>query len=234
MIPIGDSVPSRSTSYVNYGLITATVAVFLYQLFLDASLGLEPFLTRWGLVPREMTAFFNDPSAGRTDILATPFTAMFLHGGWVHLLGNMLFLWVFGDNVEDALGHLRYLAFYLLGGLGAGALQVYMDSGSPLPVIGASGAIAAVLGAYLVLYPRATVLVLVPFFFFATFAVPAVVLIGSWFLIQLFNGVASIGYAVGAAGGVAWWAHVGGFGSGLLLVWALRRRRRWPLPYRRA
>ncbi|MFQ5879873.1 MAG: rhomboid family intramembrane serine protease [Dehalococcoidia bacterium] len=222
MIPIGDSVPSRSFSYVNYSLIVANVVVFFYELSLSAPLELNRFIVEWGVVPRELTAFFRDPSGETADVLVTPFTAMFLHGGWFHLLGNMLFLWVFGDNVEDAMGHIRYLAFYILGGLGATTLQVYFDSGSPAPMIGASGAIAGVLGAYLVLYPMAYVLVLVVFF---PFAVPAVVMIGSWFLIQLLNGIATVGYAVGAAGGVAWWAHVGGFGSGLVLVGVFRRRR---------
>jgi membrane associated rhomboid family serine protease len=137
----------------------------------------------------------------------------------------MLFLWVFGDNVEDALGHVRYLAFYFLCGIAATAAQVWVDPNSPLPMVGASGAIAGVLGAYLVLYPRATIAAVIMPFFFWTAYVPAFLLIGFWFFIQLFNGVASIGYAVGASEGVAWWAHVGGFSAGFLLLWVFRPRR---------
>jgi membrane associated rhomboid family serine protease len=133
---------------------------------------------------------------------------------------------VFGDNVEDTVGHLRYLAFYLLCGIAATAAQVAIDPNSQVPMLGASGAIAGVLGAYLVLYPRATIATLIMPFFFWTAYVPAFLLIGFWFFLQLFNGVASIGYAVGASEGVAWWAHVGGFSAGFLLFWFFRPRRR--------
>src|SRR3970282_1768053 len=153
------------------------------------------------------------------------FASMFLHGGWLHLIGNMLFLWVFGDNVEDAMGHARYLLFYLLAGVGAAALQVFVDHDSLTPMVAASGAIAGVLGAYLVLYPRATVAVLIPWlWFFGAFPVPAAFLIVFWFLLQLLNGVASLGTATGVTEGVAVWAHVGGFITGLVLVWGFRRR----------
>jgi membrane associated rhomboid family serine protease len=151
---------------------------------------------------------------------------MFVHGGWLHLIGNMLFLWVFGDNVEDALGHVRYLLFYLLAGAAAAALQVYVDQDSLVPMVGASGAIAGVLGAYLVLYPRATVAAVIPLlWFFGAFPVPAWVLIIFWFFLQLLNGVATLG-AGDVTQGVAFWAHIGGFVAGFALVWLLRRRGR--------
>jgi membrane associated rhomboid family serine protease len=150
---------------------------------------------------------------------------MFIHGGWFHILGNMIFLWVFGDNVEDAIGHVSYLFFYVLAGIAAATAQIWVDTGSAVPMVGASGAIAGVLGAYVVLYPRATIAaVIFPFFLWA-FPVPAFLLIGLWFFLQLLYGAASIGTAVGASEGVAWWAHIGGFLAGLLLVWAFRGRR---------
>lgn len=223
MIPIGDSVPSRTFSYINYSLIAANVAVFLYELSLGSATELNLFFFDWGLAPKRMTLFLDNPTGSEFDALLTPLSAMFIHGGWLHLLGNMLFLWVFGDNVEDAFGHMRYLGFYLICGLGAAALQVYLDTESVVPMVGASGAIAGVLGAYLLYYPRATVIAIVPFLIFFSFSLPAVVLIGSWFLLQLLNGFASIGYAVGADGGVAWWAHVGGFSSGFLIAMAFSR-----------
>src|SRR4030042_2626668 len=144
---------------------------------------------------------------------------MFIHGGWCHILGNMLFLWVFGDNVEDAIGHVSYLIFYLLAGIAAATAQILVDTGSGVPMVGASGAIAGVLGAYVVLYPRATIAAVIFPFVFWVLPIPAFVLIGLWFFLQLLNGAASIGTAVGAREGVAWWAHIGGVpaGGGVIL-----------------
>ena len=151
---------------------------------------------------------------------------MFMHAGWLHILGNMLFLWVFGDNVEDALGHVRYLVFYLIVGLAATATQIALSMDSLVPGIGASGAIAGVMGAYLVMFPRARIAVFMPLFFFLGAPyIPAAALIGIWFLMQLFTGVASLGQAAGDSG-VAWWAHVGGFLAGVLLVNLFRVGRR--------
>ena len=239
MIPIGDSVRSRTIPYVNLTIIAANLLVFAYELALGS--GLNRFLCDWGVTPRDVTNFFAPPprpelvlgpcglSSSRVgaDVLLRPFTAMFLHAGWLHILGNMLFLWIFGDNVEDALGHLRYLLFYLICGLGAAAAQILMTPSDLLPAVGASGAIAGVMGAYLVLYPRANIAVLVPLLILlGAFYIPAVLLIGVWFLIQLLSGVASIGYATGGSGGVAWWAHIGGFLVGMLLIALFRPRRR--------
>ncbi|MGD0205616.1 MAG: rhomboid family intramembrane serine protease [Dehalococcoidia bacterium] len=224
MIPIGDSVRARTFPYVNIAIIIANFLVFFYEVGFVSNI--NKLFFDWAVVPAELTDYLGNPGDHPLRILFTPITAMFLHGGWFHIAGNMIFLWVFGDNVEDAVGHLRYLAFYLLCGIAATAAQVWIDPNSQVPTLGASGAIAGVLGAYLVLYPRATIAAVIMPFFFWTAYVPAFLLIGFWFFLQLFNGVASIGYAVGASEGVAWWAHVGGFSAGFLLLWFFRPRRR--------
>ncbi len=227
MIPISDAVRSRTFPFVNLALIAINVAVFIYELTLSTA-DIDRFVFDHGVIPVQLVDWVQGPSG--LEVPATVFTSMFLHGGWLHLLGNMLFLWVFGDNVEDSVGHVRYLVFYLLAGLGAVALQVFIDQDGAIPMIGASGAIAGVLGAYLVLYPRATVAVLIPWlWFFGAFPVPAVFLIGAWFFLQLLNGVASIATATGVDTGIAFWAHVGGFLTGLALVFVFRRRRRLAL-----
>jgi membrane associated rhomboid family serine protease len=222
MIPVADSVRSRTFPYVNVAIIIANFLVFFYEL----SLGNEvnQFLRDWGVVPRLITDYFDNPGDHPLRILFTPITAMFIHGGWFHILGNMTFLWVFGDNVEDALGHVGYLLFYLLAGVAAATAQIWVDSSSYLPMVGASGAIAGVLAAYVVLYPRATIAAVI-FPIFWAIPIPAFVLIGLWFFMQLLYGAAAIGTAVGASEGVAWWAHIGGFLAGLLLVWMFRSRR---------
>jgi len=238
MIPIGDSVRSRTFPYVNVAIIAINVLVFLYELTLSTvPLGLlglselDRFFFEWGTLPAclgDQFGFTPGVTPGELSICSvqdntalTPFTAMFIHGGWLHLIGNMIFLWVFGDNVEDAMGHARYACFYLISGLAATAAHVAVSQNDVVPAIGASGAIAGVLGAYLVLYPRATVSAILPLFlfFWMPFQVPAIVLIGFWFLLQLFNGAAALtARDVVGAGGVAWFAHIGGFVAGLLLV----------------
>ncbi len=221
MIPIGDSIRSRTFPYVTVGIILANLLFFIYEISLTAGETNRLFFEH-GVVPVRLIDWVESP-AGLGEPL-TVLTAAFIHGGWLHLVGNMLFLWVFGDNVEDALGHIRYLLFYMVAAVGAVALQVALDQESTVPMVGASGAIAGILGAYLVLYPRATVGVLIPWlWFFGPFPVPAVILIGFWFLRQLFSGVASLGGdATGVSGGVAFWAHVGGFAAGTLIVLLLR------------
>lgn len=237
MIPIGDSVHSRTFPVVNVTIISLNILIFLYELTLSTvrqpPFGfsqLDVFFFHWGTIPACLADQFGyDPNvsarslafycAGNHEIGAV-FYSMFLHGGWLHLLGNMIFLWVFGDNVEDAMGHLRYALFYLVVGLAATSAHVWASQNDLTPSIGASGAIAGVLGAYLVLYPRARVTALLPIFFIIPFYVPAVFLIGFWFLLQLFNGLASLTTTdvVNAGGGIAWFAHVGGFTAGVLLV----------------
>ena len=242
MIPVGDSVRSRSFPYVNLTLIAIAVIVFLYELNLSTisadPFGLLPiskldlFFFEWGVLPACLTDTFGlDHNLDRRVITAacpdqgqallTPFTSLFIHGGFLHLIGNMIFLWVFGDNVEDALGHRRYAIFYLVIGLVATATHVALNQSDLVPVIGASGAIAGVLGAYLVLYPRATVTAILPIFLliWLPLRVPAILLIGFWFVLQIFNGVAALAARdVIGAGGVAWFAHIGGFVAGLLLL----------------
>ena len=223
MIPIGDSTRRRTTPYVNVGIIIACVLGFLYELSLS-TIDVGRFFQDWGVVPVQLVDWLESPSV--VEEPSTVVTSMFIHGGWLHLIGNMLFLWVFGDNVEDAMGHGRYLVFYLLAGLAATALQVFIDQESLIPMVGASGAIAGVLGAYLVLYPRATVSVLIPWLWFlGVFPVPAAFLIVFWFLLQLLSGVASLGAGDGVTQAIAFWAHVGGFVAGVVLVWVFRRQK---------
>lgn len=223
MIPVGDSTRRRIIPYVNVGIIAACVLVFVYELSLNA-FDVNRFFVDWGVIPVRLIDWLESPSGMEEP--ATVLTSMFIHGGWLHLIGNMLYLWVFGDNVEDAMGHGRYLLFYLLAGVGAVVLQVFVDQDARIPMVGASGAIAGVLGAYLVLYPRATVTVIIPWlWFFGTFHVPAAFLIVFWFLLQLLSGVAALGTATGITEGIAFWAHVGGFVTGMVLVWVFRRRR---------
>ena len=231
MIPVSDTVRSRTTPYVNLAIIAVNFIVFFYELSLS-QVDINNFFFDHGVVPRRLVDWWNDPAG-----LEEPFTivsAAFIHGGWLHILGNMVYLWVFGDNVEDALGHLKYAAFYLVAAVGAVVLQVGIDTGEVVPMVGASGAIAGVLGAYLVLYPKATVGVLIPWFwFFGAIPLPAIFLIGFWFVMQLFAGIASLG-TTGATEGVAVWAHVGGFVTGFAIVFVLRPLIRVrPLPSRR-
>lgn len=233
MIPIGDDNRGRrSFPTINYVLIAINVAVFLYELSLPSD-QLQIFMLRYGAIPYQIThnvthipglpASIQSPA----PVYLTIFTAMFIHGGWLHIGGNMLYLWIFGDNVEDSMGHFRYLIFYLLGGVAAALTQTFVGGPNSVePMIGASGAIAAVLAGYLILYPRGLVRTLIFFgFFFWIFMVPAIIVIGVWIIIQLFTGVASLGVATAQTGGVAVWAHVGGFALGAILIWLFRNPR---------
>ncbi len=214
MFPIRDTQRSYSFPFVTIGLIALNVLAFLFELSLGPYLR-DRFLSVYGLVPYRAT-------------LITMFSSMFLHGGWMHLLGNVWFLWIFGDNVEDALGHGKYLVFYLLCGLAAAFTQIFFEPLSQVPTIGASGAIAGVMGAYMVKFPHSRILTLVfIFFFITTFEVPAVFMLAYWFLIQFFNGVGTIGTAGAWSGGVAWFAHVGGFLCGMALIFLMGTRRRY-------
>jgi len=226
MFPLRDNVPSRRYPVVMVAVIAANVFVFLYEMSLSRA-GLEMLIQEFGVVP----ARFRDASGLLVPANALPlFTNMFLHGGWMHLIGNMWYLWIFGDNVEDRMGHGRFLLFYVLGGLGAGLTHVFFNPGSPIPSVGASGAIAAVLGAYLVSYPKARVVTLVPIFFFLQIMeLPATLVLGFWFVVQLFSGVGSLAVStVQATGGVAYWAHIGGFVTGMLLLPLFVERHRSP------
>ena len=248
MFPVGDFIRTRRSPIINWILLAANAAIFLYTLSLDSTPDQivggfrtsesDRFLIDWGFVPACLGDYLGFsvnaspramadicPSDGREPLQV--FTSMFVHAGWAHIIGNMLFLWVFGDNVEDRLGHLRYLLFYLVSGGAAVGAQTYMALDTVLPAVGASGAIAGVLGAYLVLHPLARVQVVIFPFVFFPFFLPAVLLIGIWFATQLFFGLASAGDATAGAG-VAWWAHIGGFVAGVVLILALGRTKRRP------
>ncbi len=224
MIPLRDANPTRRTPIVTLSLIVACFVVFAYQLGRLGSggpEGFEGFARDWGIVPAGLTAAWTTGHDLAREA-ATLITSQFLHGSWIHILGNMLYLWIFGNNVEDRLGRFRFLAFYLVGGAIAGLTQVAIDPESTIPTIGASGAIAATLGAYLVLFPRARITSLVFLgFFYQLIDVPAIVVLLFWFVLQLIDGLASLG-VTDATGGVAIFAHVGGFVFGALVGFALR------------
>ncbi len=231
MIPVGDDNPSVLPPISTGALIALNAAAWVFLQGLGTEAALSRSVCTLGLIPGELlgrlapgTSFPISPSAAcviSEPNWITPITSMFLHGGWLHILGNMWFLWIFGNNVEDAMGHARFVVFYLLSGLAAAALQVIFDPSSGVPMVGASGAIGGVMGAYVVLYPRVHVHMMVMLgFYVSRVAMPAMVMLGYWFLLQLFGGFVSLG---GSGGGVAFWAHVGGFAAGALLVLLFRK-----------
>jgi membrane associated rhomboid family serine protease len=236
MFPIKDDQPRYSTPYVNGFLIVLNILIYLFQ-FLQAAAdprGADLFDRQFGEVPAHLAAFLAGSHRYSLEQVVLPFfTSMFLHAGWLHVLGNMWFLFIFGDNVEDYLGHFKYLVFYVLSGLFAMATQVAIYPHSNIPTVGASGAIAGVLGAYFLLYPRARVLT---WFFVFVLWVPAWIILGYWFALQFLSGTAALsaGHAAGGdMGGVAVWAHVGGFVAGLVMVKLFpERKRRSPYAYR--
>jgi membrane associated rhomboid family serine protease len=223
MLPLRDDVPSRTFPFITVGLIAVNAVVFIGEL--ARSGGLQQAAYDYGFIPGYLTAFASGEGVPVGQAFFPLLSSMFLHGGWLHLIGNMWYLWIFGDNIEDRLGHLRFLLFYILCGLIGNFAHYLFNTGSGLPAIGASGAVAGVLGAYLISYPRARILVLLPLFFFWQFIeLPALVVLGFWLVLQFLNGAASL--ARGAGGGVAWWAHVGGFLGGILIFWIFRPRPR--------
>ncbi len=220
MIPIRDRNPSGTFPYVTIGIIIINIFIFLYELSLGSDLG--SFLHQYGVVPVKVTHYFQTPDLTLIDTFFPLLSSTFLHAGFIHLIGNMWFLWIFGDNIEDRLGHIKYLAFYILCGAIASSAHIFFNSQSQIPCIGASGAIAAVLGAYMVTFPRARVTTIVPIFFFIQIIeLPAVIVLGFWILIQFFSGTVSL-TASPPGGGVAWWAHIGGFVSGIILSYTIR------------
>jgi membrane associated rhomboid family serine protease len=233
VIPLRDDVPSRATPVVTIGLIALNVVAFVYQLSLGIDTGgpgagaAEAFVTEFGLVPCRLTGGCLAPDDFPSPAV-TIFTSMFLHGGLFHIAGNMLYLWIFGDNVEDTLGHARFLLFYLASGTAAALGQAFLSPVSRVPMIGASGAVSGVLGAYLLLFPYATVLTLVTFgFFIRVVRIPALLVLGFWIVVQLVNGYFTYSASSagrGESGGVAWFAHIGGFLAGMLLLFLLRPR----------
>ncbi len=240
MLPLSDAdVHRHNLPVVNIALIAINTLVFLYELTLN-SVDTQVFFLRHGLIPLELTSRQDFQSlivpGGLLDIdsplgaWGTVFSSMFMHGGFMHFAGNMIFLWVFGDNIEDRLGHVKYLLFYLGAGLAATWTQVAIDPSSQIPLIGASGAISGVLGAYLLTYPYSRIRTLIIFYFITFIRIPAVYLLGFWFALQFFQGIGSLGVS-STGGGVAFFAHIGGFVAGLLFIALyklLRRERLWP------
>ena len=219
MIPLRDANPTRRTPVVTLAIIVACFVAFGWELGLQATsdAALNAFIVEWGVVPADLGAAWDRGELLSQEVV-TLFTSQFLHGGWLHLLGNMLYLWIFGNNIEDRLGRVRFIVFYLGGGVAAGLAQTAIDPSSTTPMVGASGAIAATLGAYLVLYARARITTLVFLgFFYQLINVPAVIVLGFWFVLQLLDGLASLG-TTSTGGGVAFFAHIGGFVAGALLV----------------
>jgi membrane associated rhomboid family serine protease len=233
MIPLKDDVPSRSTPIITVMLIALNVLAYLYTASLafdsrgPGAGAAEAFAFEFGLVPCRLAGSCAAPGDFPSPVV-TIFTSMFMHGGLFHIAGNMLYLWIFGDNVEDSLGHGRFLVFYLAAGTAAALAQVALNASSRVPMVGASGAISGVLGAYLILFPYARVLTLIIIAFFVRFVyIPAVIVLGFWIIVQLLNGL--ITYSAqplgrGESGGVAWFAHIGGFLAGMLLLFLLRPR----------
>ena len=212
MIPLRDTTTTPGIPFVNITLIALCILVFLYEYSLGTRV--NAFINAYGLIPAKVFA----PGFSAGERIYPFFSSMFLHGGWLHLIGNMLFLYIFGDNVEGRMGHMRYLAFYLVCGFAAAAMQFVTNVHSVIPMVGASGAISGVLGAYITLFPKSRILTLVPIFFFIQLIhIPAAVFIFIWFIIQFLSGVSSLGRAADI-GGVAFWAHIGGFVAGLILV----------------
>jgi membrane associated rhomboid family serine protease len=215
MIPLRSSERTYSTATVTLTLIAINLLVFFYELTLSGW-RLNYFIASYGVVPDHFNIF-------------SLLTSMFIHGGWLHILGNMWFLWIFGRGIEDILGHAKFLFFYLACGLAAGIIHVLVNSSSPVPTVGASGAIAGVMGAYLIKFPRARIVTLVPIIIFITTVdIPAAFLLLYWFAIQFFSGVGSVGYSQASSGDVAWFAHIGGFLAGMGLVLLMPTRQRYP------
>jgi membrane associated rhomboid family serine protease len=234
MFPLKDDVPTNSTPFVTVGLIAINVLVFLYQASLqglasaEGSRAVQAFVLEFGLVPCRLTGNCVSPE-GFPPPMVSMLTSMFLHGGLFHVAGNILYLWIFGNNVEDTLGHVRFVVFYLACGIGAALGQTAFGPHSTVPMIGASGAVSGVLGAYLLLSPRANVLTLIVFgFFIRLVRIPAVIVLGLWFAVQFVNGLvtwSASGSGEAAGGGVAWFAHIGGFLVGMALLYPLHPRR---------
>lgn len=210
MFPIKDDNPRKSTPFVTYSLIFLNAAIFIYELILMSRNQLEEFIYTFALIPSDIVQGYN---------LYTLLTSMFLHGGFLHFFGNMLYLHIFGDNVEDSMGKKRFIVFYIICGLAASLLQIYVNPFSNIPNLGASGAIAGVLGAYLILFPRARVhCLLILGYFIRWVKLPAIFVLGMWFVLQLFSGIGSLSYVSEGIGGVAYFAHIGGFVAGMLLA----------------
>lgn len=220
MIPLRDDLPTRTTPVVTVGLIAVNVLVFLYEISLGPAA--EEFVFAFGAIPSNLVRGL-EGGAPAIGAASSVLTSMFLHGGFMHVAGNMLYLWIFGNNIEDVMGHVRFIFFYLICGVLAAYSHALTDPASHVPMIGASGAVSGVLGAYLLLFPHAKVLTLVPLgFFIQIIHIPAVLVLGIWFLVQTFSGL----FSGGQAGGIAWFAHIGGFLAGMALIYPFKKKQR--------
>ncbi len=223
MIPLTDENPTDTIPIVNIFLIITNISVFIYQNYFVPG-GAQPLFLKLGFIPYELTHLVDINPKNLVPLPLTIFTAMFMHGGWLHLLSNMLYLWIFGDNIEDILGHVKYLVFYMLCGIAATLVHGFINIDSQIPTIGASGAIAGILGAYMLLYPRARIKTLLIIIFFVKIVyIPAIIILGFWILIQVISGFAEYGLRTGS--GIAWFAHIGGFIAGMALIATIKKRK---------
>jgi membrane associated rhomboid family serine protease len=228
MIPFKDNIPSRRFPFMTMMIIIANIAALIYEMSLPWE-GLDNLIGSYGVVPSKLQQVEHDPLGVLGKMAGSLVSSTLLHAGFVHLLGNMWYLWIFGNSIENRMGPVRFLLFYLSCGMTAGLTHIAFNLNSPIPTIGASGAVAGVLGAYLVSYPFARVLTLIPFFIiWPIVELPAILILGFWFVVQLFNGTAAVSSTSDVMGEVAWWAHIGGFIAGILLlrVFASRPRQR--------
>lgn len=224
MFPYRDKNPSGTFPFVTVAIIVVNTIVFIYELSLGRNL--EEFIYMYGVIPARVMHFFSVPGGDVKSVFMPFITSMFLHAGFMHLIGNMWYLWIFGDNIEDRLGHFKFLAFYLVCGVGASIIFLFFGSKSLVPCVGASGAIAGVLGAYMITFPKARVMTfLILGFFWTRVELPAIVVLGFWFVIQFFSGTAAVASRDVAGGGVAWWAHIGGFIIGIALMYLFPKRK---------
>ncbi|MBI3805080.1 MAG: rhomboid family intramembrane serine protease [Nitrospirae bacterium] len=225
MIPLKDDLLTHTTPVVTVALVAVNIIVFFYEVSLGA--GADNFIFQYGAIPLNLV---HGMDGGRQGLVAVSsvLTSMFLHGGFMHLAGNMLYLWIFGNNIEDVMGHVRFILFYLVCGVIAAYTHALTDPGSRIPMVGASGAISGVLGAYLVLFPHAKVLTLVPIgFFIQLIRIPAVLVLGIWFLVQFVSGIFGYSGIFGSqSGGIAWFAHIGGFLAGMVLIYPFKKKQR--------
>ena len=224
MIPLKDENPSNTVPVINILLIVTNISVFIYMNYF-APLSTRSIIFKLGFIPYELSHFVDVNPKNLVPIPLTIFTAMFMHGGWLHLLSNMLYLWIFGDNIEDKLGHIKYLIFYIMCGIAATLVHGFININSRIPTLGASGAIAGVLGAYMFLFPKARIKTLVILFVFIQIVhIPAVIMLGYWILLQILSAYAEYGSKTEA--GIAWFAHIGGFIAGLALIVVMKKRGR--------
>ena len=223
MIPLTDENPTDTIPIVNIFLIITNISVFIYQNYFVPG-GAQPLFLQLGFIPYELSHLVDINPKNLVPLPLTIFTAMFMHGGWLHLLSNMLYLWIFGDNIEDILGHVKYLIFYIVCGIAATLVHGFINIDSQIPTIGASGAIAGILGAYMLLYPRARIKTLLIIIFFVKIVyIPAIIILGFWILIQVISGFAEYGLRTGS--GIAWFAHIGGFITGMTLIAIIKKRK---------